>query len=1311
MDPHTVVTSPPPPPGADAAALRKDVRTPVTHHVNAQRSSGSAIAPPHSSASGERSGEPVWPFCSLTASVSATPASFSATSHRNAAVPQGATCPTARSAVDVEPPLHSSFSQASEESPDVGATTAAMMRHSGSRCCSPQRHHCSSTDSGADTVAAGGRLPCAHQVRHDHHQCRRAHHDTHGSHLAGTRKAATATDTAITTVPSTSNRHARTSSRELLLNQDSGTSDVSDRGASLFVSSDIGSHNTRNYDNRTGHRSSETSLAVVEASARAIHSGLHTLSSQALPCVNQETIVERIIGRRPRPYHKWVWRKAENFEELHALSVHGNGYQQPTTTAGRHVVMQDEANDAAAAHSCTALKGVRTTSTPSRGDTSGGASPSSGKVPLRVPPSMAPSDASSSTAPRLVGLLNTRGSTYSAERGTAEASSAPNAATTAASPTKSPSDLNDSPSAGGAKSPRVSSSGTANDMPFEQMSRLSMYTIPTSQQGPAYFNTAIEDGSKTLVIFMMGLPARGKTFLAQKICRLLGWHGSRAKVQNIQVAWRRVLLDWEATHPELVDCSASTGAPDEEAGAFAGETNVTDEAPSGGRGASHEILRSAGAPGGGATKASSHTAAMEAPAWSDSTSSSCLADIRSTPHHATRATPDLVTGSLSASIRRAVPANMNGGSAAASTLKPIAARPTAATTTITSAAATAGHSCSCSLSDGGVASAPLSPASTSIVCRDFSASTVCPSMQAHTAGSLEDGAPIPAATAACASFLPGKRLPAHLTGDAIANSSRGSATQHSPTTATPAELMSVGGMPSLEACAEVAPGTTGGADDSPKLPEVLRARHFRALIEQPTSVARRLYRYVLQSFANDCRLYFQYGGEVVVVNDDFITEELRQEAEQLFRPLASQLFYIEVIRDAVEDPLDFVEYKIRDPAEYPLSDIDPTSAADDFRERLRFLESAYETLKGAPKTKKGVRQPSTSSAADAAPVVETSADSDHAHSAQTGAERGAALPSLPTTMSHSRQQLQQSMLPRSYVKIINANTIEAHGISGYLASRIISYVMNLSQVKMQHPIYFVRHGESSYNAENRIGGNPLLTGQGVQDAVALLEFLGSLKRHLEHVDHLQRTHQHRQQLPHSEANGGDAESSSAAAASPSSTANTLEMWTSQLQRAIQTTELSERLLGIRTLRWSSLNDIHAGICEDMTYAEVRQQYPLIEYFRKRNKYSFRYPEGESYQDLVVRLEPVIMELENADKVVVVVAHQAVLRCLLAYFGSTSAESSIDVVVPHRTIWRCTYDSKGIASLDELKLDASEADHHLPRGKDSLVTSPTNIALA
>lgn len=45
----------------------------------------------------------------------------------------------------------------------------------------------------------------------------------------------------------------------------------------------------------------------------------------------------------------------------------------------------------------------------------------------------------------------------------------------------------------------------------------------------------------------------------------------------------------------------------------------------------------------------------------------------------------------------------------------------------------------------------------------------------------------------------------------------------------------------------------------------------------------------------------------------------------------------------------------------------------------------------------------------------------------------------------------------------------------------------------------------------------------------------------------------------------------------------------------------------------------------------------------------RYPSGESYLDVVQRLEPVIIELERERESVCVVAHQAVLRAVVGYF--------------------------------------------------------------
>jgi 6-phosphofructo-2-kinase/fructose-2,6-biphosphatase 2 len=53
-------------------------------------------------------------------------------------------------------------------------------------------------------------------------------------------------------------------------------------------------------------------------------------------------------------------------------------------------------------------------------------------------------------------------------------------------------------------------------------------------------------------------------------------------------------------------------------------------------------------------------------------------------------------------------------------------------------------------------------------------------------------------------------------------------------------------------------------------------------------------------------------------------------------------------------------------------------------------------------------------------------------------------------------------------------------------------------------------------------------------------------------------------------------------------------------------------------RWKALNEIDAGICEEMTYEEIRNKFPVDYAARERNKLMYRYPGGESYQDLISR---------------------------------------------------------------------------------------------
>ncbi|XP_037540385.1 6-phosphofructo-2-kinase/fructose-2,6-bisphosphatase 1-like [Nematolebias whitei] len=61
---------------------------------------------------------------------------------------------------------------------------------------------------------------------------------------------------------------------------------------------------------------------------------------------------------------------------------------------------------------------------------------------------------------------------------------------------------------------------------------------------------------------------------------------------------------------------------------------------------------------------------------------------------------------------------------------------------------------------------------------------------------------------------------------------------------------------------------------------------------------------------------------------------------------------------------------------------------------------------------------------------------------------------------------------------------------------------------------------------------------------------------------------------------------------------------------------------------------------------------------------------KSYEDLVQRLEPVIMELERQENILVI-CHQAVMRCLLAYFLNKSADELPYLKCPLHTVLKLT----------------------------------------
>lgn len=211
----------------------------------------------------------------------------------------------------------------------------------------------------------------------------------------------------------------------------------------------------------------------------------------------------------------------------------------------------------------------------------------------------------------------------------------------------------------------------------------------------------------------------------------------------------------------------------------------------------------------------------------------------------------------------------------------------------------------------------------------------------------------------------------------------------------------------------------------------------------------------------------------------------------------------------------------------------------------------------------------------------------------------------------------------SYVKLVDAGqqVVTSH-IEGYLPSRLVFFLM---QIKPTHrPIWLSRHGESVFNVAGRIGGDAPLTGRGREYATLLAAFV------------------------------------QARTARPA-------VWTSTLERAVGTAAL----MGVVPRTWRALDEIDAGICDGLTYEEIRARMPDEFAARAQDKFRYRYPRGESYADVIQRLEPVIVELERQSSPVLIVAHRAVIRVLYGYLMGKPQDECPHLPVPLHTVIQLT----------------------------------------
>merc|ERR1712071_495023 len=238
----------------------------------------------------------------------------------------------------------------------------------------------------------------------------------------------------------------------------------------------------------------------------------------------------------------------------------------------------------------------------------------------------------------------------------------------------------------------------------------------------------------------------------------------------------------------------------------------------------------------------------------------------------------------------------------------------------------------------------------------------------------------------------------------------------------------------------------------------------------------------------------------------------------------------------------------------------------------------------------------------------------------------------------------------SYIKIINVGQkFQVNRVKDHIQSKIVYYLMNV-KVGRGRTIYLTRHGESQFNVMGKIGGDSGISPNGLEYARQMGEYVNTTL--------VTTTDQPK-----------------------------LKIWVSELQRTHQTAAFIDQ----KVESWKVLNEINAGICEGMTYKEIEHSCPDVHTEREQDKYNYRYPMGESYYDLVQRLEPVIMELEKRDHVLVI-CHQAVMRCILAYFQEVPYQQLPYLKCPLHTLLKLEPKPYG-CDVEHIKFDIKAVSTH------------------
>lgn len=107
---------------------------------------------------------------------------------------------------------------------------------------------------------------------------------------------------------------------------------------------------------------------------------------------------------------------------------------------------------------------------------------------------------------------------------------------------------------------------------------------------------------------------------------------------------------------------------------------------------------------------------------------------------------------------------------------------------------------------------------------------------------------------------------------------------------------------------------------------------------------------------------------------------------------------------------------------------------------------------------------------------------------------------------------------------------------------------------------------------------------------------------------------------------------------------------------------------------------------------------------QEDKLLCRFPGGESYYDVMARVESVLLEIEMSTRPVLCVSHITCLQVLLSYFKSTPLAHAWDMSIPEHTVIEITPTLGGSYKIREVNIDEEVVPDSPPQSRQKRMSS-------